>query len=169
MSFTAETFGPVPAMEELATRKNLPTNMRLRSKNMVDKLRSGKQLNYTLKIPTRQMQCNTLNCSLMVLKRSYCDSSHHSWLVTFWSPCRSLKARLVNAFWCAVYSLIISPVLRLQSRATLSELAESKYCESAVKSRSQTHLWASHPSSMTREKSWVRHTLILASAEEVTK
>ena len=40
---------------------------------------------------------------------------------------RSLKARLVSALVCAVYSLFISPVFRLQSRATLSELAESKY------------------------------------------
>ena len=93
----------------------------------------------------------------------------HSGLVTFWSPCKSLKARLVSDFWCAMYSRLISPVLRLQSRATLSELAERRYWESAVKSRSHTHLCASHPSSMTSEKSWVLQTLIFESAEEVTK
>ena len=83
---------------------------------------------------------------------------------------RSRKARLVSGFWCAVYSRFISPVRRLQRRATLSELADTTYWLSAVKSRSHTHpRCVSHFSSVTSEKSEVLHTLIVVSAAEVTR
>ena len=83
---------------------------------------------------------------------------------------RSRKARLVSGFWCAVYSRFISPVRRLQRRATLSELADTTYWLSAVKSRSHTHpRCVSHLSSVTSEKSEVLHTLMVVSAAEVTR
>ena len=89
MSLTAETLGPVSAMEEPATRKNLPTNIRLRSKNIVDKLRSGKQLHINFmptglttlyKIPKMQIQCNTLYVLITDFSFAPRDHnvSHHS-------------------------------------------------------------------------------------------
>lgn len=48
----------------------------------------------------------------------------------------SLKARQTTAFWCPLYSLLISPVSTHHSLAKLSEEAVTMYCESPEKAQS---------------------------------